>query len=110
MDATKHPVGWTAGFFLLLGTLLPGMPDATIAQNPSPRRVTPKATGRPASQPARQQAGAPKRLPRSRLQSPDLRVQAIDCKISRIDGVLYTHDHADHTHGIDDLRFSSESR
>ena len=37
--------------------------------------------------------------------SPDLRVQAIDCKINHIDGVLYTHDHADHTHGIDDLRF-----
>ena len=81
MDATKHPVGWTAGFFLLLGTLLPGMPDATIAQNPSPRRVTPKATGRPASQPARQQASAPKRLPRSRLQSPELRVQKLDPKL-----------------------------
>ena len=37
--------------------------------------------------------------------SPDLRVQAIDCGIDRIDAVLYTHDHADHTHGIDDLRF-----
>ena len=36
--------------------------------------------------------------------SPDLRNQLIDARIDRLDGVLYTHDHADHTHGIDDLR------
>jgi len=36
--------------------------------------------------------------------SPDLREQCLDANISHIDGVLYTHDHADHTHGIDDLR------
>ena len=36
--------------------------------------------------------------------SPDLRMQLIDADISEIDGVLYTHEHADHTHGIDDLR------
>ena len=36
--------------------------------------------------------------------SPDLRQQALCNSIRRIDAVLYTHDHADHTHGIDDLR------
>ncbi len=36
--------------------------------------------------------------------SPDLHRQAIDNGIKRVDAVLYTHDHADHTHGIDELR------
>jgi len=36
--------------------------------------------------------------------SPDLREQCLEAKIQKIDAVLYTHDHADHTHGIDDLR------
>ena len=36
--------------------------------------------------------------------SPDLRTQLLDNNIKYIDGVLYTHAHADHTHGIDDLR------
>ena len=36
--------------------------------------------------------------------SPDLRWQALREGITRIDAVLYTHDHADHTHGIDELR------
>ena len=36
--------------------------------------------------------------------SPDLRSQLLANRISRIDAVLYTHDHADHVHGIDDLR------
>ena len=35
---------------------------------------------------------------------PDLRAQLLAADIGRIDGVLWTHDHADHTHGIDDLR------
>ena len=36
--------------------------------------------------------------------SPDLREQLLDADVARVDGVLFTHDHADHTHGIDDLR------
>jgi phosphoribosyl 1,2-cyclic phosphate phosphodiesterase len=34
----------------------------------------------------------------------DLRFQALAHNITRIDAVLYTHSHADHTHGIDELR------
>jgi phosphoribosyl 1,2-cyclic phosphate phosphodiesterase len=34
----------------------------------------------------------------------DLRQQALREKISHIDAVLFTHTHADHVHGIDDLR------
>lgn len=36
--------------------------------------------------------------------SPDLREQLISAEVPALDGVLMTHDHADHTHGIDDLR------
>ena len=43
--------------------------------------------------------------------SPDLRQQALAAGIRHVDAVLYTHDHADQTHGIDDLRvFAIQAR
>lgn len=39
--------------------------------------------------------------------SPDVREQLLGVRCTALDGVLYTHDHADHTHGIDDLRMVS---
>ena len=41
----------------------------------------------------------------------DLRDQCLERDVVHVDAVLYTHDHADHTHGIDDLRvFALQAR
>ena len=35
---------------------------------------------------------------------PELRLQLVTNGIDWVDAVLFTHDHADHTHGVDDIR------
>lgn len=41
---------------------------------------------------------------------PDFLQQMLNSKIDHIDGVLFTHEHADHTAGLDDLRAFSNNR
>lgn len=36
--------------------------------------------------------------------SPDMRQQLLDADVVHIDAILWTHDHADHSHGLDDVR------
>ena len=36
--------------------------------------------------------------------SPDMRVQLLDAHVARLDAILFTHAHADHCHGIDEVR------
>ena len=38
---------------------------------------------------------------------PELRLQLVEAGLSQVDAVVYTHEHADHTNGIDDLRIFS---
>ena len=41
---------------------------------------------------------------------PELRLQLVDAGVTSVDAVLFTHAHADHVHGIDDLRAVSTRR
>ncbi|MCH8615376.1 MBL fold metallo-hydrolase [Sphingomonas sp. SM33] len=41
---------------------------------------------------------------------PDLREQLLAAEIGKLDGVIVTHDHADHCHGIDELRAIEQRR
>jgi phosphoribosyl 1,2-cyclic phosphate phosphodiesterase len=40
---------------------------------------------------------------------PDIREQLLQAKVATVDGVIITHDHADHCHGIDELRAISQT-
>ena len=40
---------------------------------------------------------------------PDIRIQLLNARCNHLDAVLYTHNHADHIHGINDLRAFFES-
>lgn len=42
--------------------------------------------------------------------TPEVRIQCLAAGVGEIDAVIWTHDHADHTHGIDDLRGFSNRR
>ncbi|MCX5765691.1 MAG: MBL fold metallo-hydrolase [Gemmatimonadetes bacterium] len=41
---------------------------------------------------------------------PELRLQLVGSGVANVDAVLFTHDHADHTHGVDDIRAISVRR
>lgn len=42
--------------------------------------------------------------------APDMREQLLDAGVGHLDGVVWTHAHADHTHGLDDLRMIAFNR
>ncbi|MEX0885156.1 MAG: MBL fold metallo-hydrolase [Phycisphaeraceae bacterium] len=80
--------------------------DCAVCRSDDPRdqRTRPSALVRYPSRPSA--SGEADAEPRQLLidTTPDMRLQAVRERINRIDGVLYTHAHADHIFGIDDLR------
>ena len=42
--------------------------------------------------------------------SPDMRTQLLACEVGRVDAILFTHAHADHILGLDDVRLLNRSR
>jgi phosphoribosyl 1,2-cyclic phosphate phosphodiesterase len=74
--------------------------DCAVCRSPDPRD-------------RRTRVGAVVDAPGGRLlidTPPEIRLQLLGAGIGDVDAVLYTHDHADHVHGIDDLRAVSHRR
>lgn len=68
--------------------------DCTVCRSPNPRNKRLRAS-------VRVETGGKSILIDT---SPDIRQQCLSNNIKSVDAILYTHAHADHTHGIDDVR------
>ena len=68
--------------------------DCAVCRSPAPRNRRRRVSALVESEGTRLLIDTP----------PDLHGQLVDAGVARLDAVLYTHGHADHVHGIDDLR------